>query len=101
MFFAYDTSEDFEPLHNAGKRLIESGFTMKTRVLRAYCLIGHKQDTLEKAERRLLDCIDAGFFPMAMLYRDGQSEPTLDWRRFQRIWARPAIVAAKLKGGTP
>jgi len=39
----------------------------------------------------------AGFFPFAMLYRDEKGKVGEDWRRFQRIWARPQIVYHKLK----
>jgi len=97
MFFAYDTPSDYEPLRSAGKRLNDAGFTLKSRKLRSFCLIGYRNDTFERAENRLWNCIHAGFFPMAMLYRDGKSEPETEWKRFARVWSRPAIIAAKIK----
>jgi hypothetical protein len=100
MFFAYDTHDDYEHLIDAGLRLMNAGFSIKSRSLRAYCLIGYKGDTFDKAERRLWNCIRAGFIPMAMLYRDGKNEPTIEWKRFVRAWARPAIIMAKIKGKT-
>jgi hypothetical protein len=91
MFFAYDGPEDRDPLHNAGKLLLDGGFTRSSHVLRAYVLIGYPKDTFENAESRLNECMSAGFLPMAMLYRDtkGQRDPV--WMRFQRSWARPAF----------
>jgi hypothetical protein len=93
IFFAYDTPDDREPLHEAGKRLLGNGFTRNSKVLRAYVLIGFPKDTFEDAERRLVDCIDAGFMPMAMLYRDYNGDRDTKWMKFQRMWARPAIIA--------
>lgn len=92
LFFAYDGPEDREPLHAAGKMLVDGGFTVSSGVLRAYVLIGYPHDTFEDAGKRLMECFDVGFLPMAMLYRDtkGKRDPT--WMRFQRKWARPAIT---------
>ena len=75
----------------------DAGFTLESRKLRAFCLIGYKNDTFEQAEKRLWDCIDANFIPMTMLYRDGKTEPSKEWKRFMRVWSRPAIIAAKIK----
>jgi hypothetical protein len=97
MFFAYDTPSDLEALQYAGRKLNNAGFTLASRILRTYCLIGYKNDTFEQAENRLWQCIDAGFIPMAMLYRDGRTEPTVNWKRFARVWARPAIIVSKIK----
>lgn len=97
MFFAYDTPDDYEPLVEAGKKLLKVGFTTASHTLRAYVLIGHPKDTFEKAEVRLTQTIKAGFLPMAMLYRDQGGERDLEWARFQRFWARPATVNLKIK----
>jgi hypothetical protein len=99
MFFAYDTPNDLEALQHAGRKLGSAGFTLASRILRSYCLIGYHNDTFELAEKRLRDCWQAGFVPMAMLYRNGKTEPTREWKRFARVWARPAILCAKMKGG--
>jgi hypothetical protein len=93
MFFAYDTPDDLEPLRQAGKMLLDVGFTTTSHALRAYVLIGYPRDTFDAAERRLTETIDAGFMPMAMLYRNTNNETSADWRVFQRRWARPAIIA--------
>ena len=96
MFFAYDTPNDREPLYEAGKMLMAAGFK-PTHPLRAYVLIGYPGDTFEKAESRLFDCLNAGFTPMAMLYRDkiGKRDPA--WVRFAWPWTRPAVIYAKRK----
>ncbi len=95
MFFAYDTPDDLEPLRCAGKKLLEAGFTTTSHVLRAYVLVGWAKDTFADAERRMLETMDAGFLPMAMLYRDNSGERDPAWMRWQKLWARPAIISAR------
>ena len=97
MFFAYDTLDDYEPLLEAGKKLLKAGFTTASHTLRAYVLIGSPKDTFDLASERLTDTIKAGFLPMAMLYRDKQGQVDTEWQKFQRVWARPAIVSQKIK----
>lgn len=96
LFFAYDTPDDLEPLRAAGHALRAGGFTTTSKALRAYVLIGYPRDSLADAARRLQETIDAGFVPMAMLWRDydQKSEPAHPWRQLQRAWARPAITGA-------
>jgi len=107
LFFAYDTNDDLEPLIVAGKLLKSYGFPW--RKLRAYVLIGWpenkkrgiKADTFENAERRLIETINAGFMPSAMLMRDEKTgEADHKWKLFQRAWIRPASIykIAKNKG---
>lgn len=97
LFFAYDTPDDLEPLRQAGKYLLEAGFTKASHVLRAYVLIGYRGDTFEKATERFRQCWEAGFMPMAMLFRDFEGKYSLEWKRFQREWANPIITACNLK----
>lgn len=52
---------------------------------------------MDAAEKRLRDTWDAGFLPFAMLYRDDVGEVDAEWRKFQRLWARPAIIMSRLK----
>lgn len=92
-FFAYDTPDDYEPLHEAGKLLKKYGFGY--RKLRAYVLIGYPKDNFIDAERRLINTYHAGFMPMAMLYRDKTGFRNSDWMKFQREWIRPAIIKTK------
>jgi hypothetical protein len=93
IFFAYDTPDDLEPLRNAGRALLEAGFTIASHTLRAYVLIGWPRDSFVAAEKRLQDTMAAGFIPMAMLYRDANGATSQEWRTLQRQWARPAIIA--------
>lgn len=97
LFFAYDTPDDYEPLVEAGK-LLREYFPIETfHVCRCFVLIGYPNDTTAKAETRLRQVYQVGFLPMAMLYRAEDNKiPLLEWRRFQRQWARPAIIASKL-----
>jgi hypothetical protein len=99
MYFAYDTPADIEPLIYAGKLLRDGGIknTSGSRV-KCYVLIGYPGDSMEQAERRLIDTWRAGFFPYAMLFRNEKGESNEDWRQFQRLWVRPQIVYSKLKG---
>lgn len=94
MFFAYDTPEDLEPLHAAGKMLISGGFTVRSHALRCFVLCGFKDDTIKVATKRMIETIEAGFTPMAMLWRsdDGWRNPDFIGSKFQKLWARPAII---------
>ncbi|MCX6994169.1 MAG: hypothetical protein NT011_13645 [Kiritimatiellaeota bacterium] len=103
MFFAYDTEDDLEPLREAGRMMLNAGFTKASHVLRCYVLCGwqkdntRKADTTEVAEQRMKKVMDVGFTPMAMLYIDRNFDRRHDhaWIDFQRRWARPAIIHSK------
>ena len=86
---------------NAEKSLIKAVSTLKyfnRNQLRCYVLIGYKNDTINKAEDRLRRAYEIGCLPFAMLYRDVYgSLPSLDWRRFQRQWSRPAIYKSFMR----
>lgn len=91
MFFAYDTPDDWEPLVDAARRL----FTAEPRwvarkTVRAYCLIGFPGDTFSAAEDRLRRVLSLGIVPMATAYRKNGVEK--EWQKFQRAWARPALM---------
>lgn len=97
LYCAYDTPDDYEPLVEAGKIFREAGFTVSSHTLGCYCLIGYRGDTFEKAEKRLIQTIKAGFTPYAMLYRDQKGDIDVEWRKFQRTWLRPEIIYARIK----
>ncbi len=98
IFSAYDTPDDLEPLIIAGRMLQDAGFSFRSRKLRCYVLIGYADDTMAAAEVRLKAAIHAGFWPMAMLWRHPNTgRVDKAWGKFQRIWARPAIIAARIK----
>lgn len=99
-FFAYDPGDAFETLRSAARRLIEAGFKTRGHRLQAYCLIGYPFDTLDKAEKRLRELLSVGFTPYAMLWQPDTPSaekwrPAPEWKRFQRMWLRPAIIHAK------
>jgi hypothetical protein len=93
MFFAYDTPDDLDPLRAAGASLLAAGFTTTSHVLRAYVLCGYPNDTFDAAALRMEQALDAGFMPMAMLFRDKSGTRDKEWMRWQRQWARPALIA--------
>lgn len=93
MYFAYDTPDDYEPLVDAGRMLMQAGITPRSHVMSCYNLIGYRGDTFDKAELRLRQTIAAGFMPYAMLYRDQHGQVDKEWEKFQREWLRPALVS--------
>jgi len=92
MFFAYDTDDDLEPLRDAGKMLIEGGFTTASHALRCYVLCGWLGDSFTDATSRMFQAVDAGFLPMAMLYRDKNGKRDIQWQRWVKQWARPVLI---------
>ena len=95
LFFAYDTSDDWHWLYAAGWMLIAGGFTLASHALRAYVLCGYPKDTFAAAEMRMRETMQAGFMPMAMVYRDAEGNKPSGWAAWQRQWARPSIMAGK------
>ena len=98
MYFAYDTPDDYEPLVEAGRLLQAGGFERKSHKALLLCLDrlpgryyggGGKNACGTPGE--------AGFIPYAMLYRDQKGIVDSEWRKFQRLWVRPAIVISQLK----
>lgn len=99
-YFAYDPGDAFETLQSAARRMLEAGFTSASHRLLCYVLIGFPKDSFAEAEKRLRAIAGLGFTPFAMLWRPETPsaerwKPGLDWRGFQRRWARPAIIHAK------
>ncbi len=94
LFFAYDTPDDLEPLQAAGEMLFNAGFTTQSHTLRCFVLCGFKGDTVTAATKRMVETLNAGFTPMAMLWRrdDGWRNPDFVGGKFQKLWARPAII---------
>lgn len=99
-FFAYDPGDAFETLQSAGRRLLAAGFTARSHRLGCYVLIGYPKDTFAAAEKRLLAISGVGFMPRAMLWAPDKASqekwrPAPDWKAFQRLWMRPAIIHAR------
>ena len=101
MFFAYDTPDDYEPLIAAGRLLRSGGITQTSHRAACYVLIGYPGDTMDAAEKRLLDTYRAGFWPFAMLYRDAGGKQAEQWHKFQRLWVRPQSVYHRIKTEFP
>ncbi len=98
LFFAYDRPAELEPLVEAGRMLLDAGFTRASHDLRCYVLIGYdKRDTFERCIKRFGEAYRAGFMPMAMLYHNDEGQIRKEWRQFQREWANPIITAANCK----
>lgn len=91
-FFAYDTEDDFEPLAQATKMMLDAGFTKASHSLRCYVLVGYPKDTFDLAEFRMKQVCGLGLTPMGMLWRDRVGTVGNEWRQWQRKWARPAII---------
>lgn len=92
VFFAYDSPEKFEALKNAAMIMFSAGFTRASKAVRSYVLIGYPKDTIIEAESRLNACLKIGVVPMAMLWKNEKGESSREWRRFQRLWARPMFM---------
>lgn len=102
MFFTYDTPDDLVPLQEAGKMFRESGLGITStgnisHRLRCFVLCGYPRDNIKAAEFRLKETISAGFIPMAMLWKDKTGKRDKEWGKFQREWARPAIICSQSK----
>lgn len=101
-YFAYDPGDAFETLESAARRMLAAGWTREAHRLLSYCLIGYPFDTFDKAEKRLRDLLKIGFTPYAMLWQPDTPSaekwrPAPEWKRFQRMWLRPAIIHAKAR----
>ncbi len=96
VWFAYDTPDDLEPLIEASKLLKAQKDWYRWWKCGCYCLVGYPNDTIEKAEERLLTALKLGFSPFAMFYRDPENKQikTKEWANFQRSWCREAAINA-------
>jgi hypothetical protein len=91
MFFAFDTPDDLPALEEAARMFKAAEYGTRNN-LRCYVLVGYPGDTLQDAEQRLKTVMRLGICPMAMLYRDNSGTTKQEWRHFQRMWARPAVI---------
>lgn len=100
LFFAYDTSDDYEPLVEAAKLLRHYNMIRKgNHAIRCYVLIGWKNDKIDKANERLEKVARLGYMPFAMLYNHGEEreQDRKEWVSFARTWANPWIVGTKFR----
>lgn len=96
VYFSYDDKPDFEDLVKAHKLLKDKGF-LNRRKISCYVLCGFKGDTFEAAEKRMLQVVNLGMTPFAMLYQDKEGMRNKAWLKFQRKWVRPWIIFADKK----
>ncbi len=98
MWFAYDTPDDYDPLARVAELFREHEPSALTgHRVRAYVLCGFKDDTREEAAERMMDVVELGIMPMAMLYNKGEGLPDRkEWIHFQKLWARPHIVGKRM-----
>jgi hypothetical protein len=95
VFLAYDEDRDLDPLRLAVRNLLAAGWTARSHRLRCYVLAGYSGDTQEAAEARCQTVLGLGVTPMAMVYRGPDGVYPDGWARWQRRWARPAIIHAR------
>lgn len=75
--------------------------------IRCYVLIGYEGDTIDDAERRLVQAWNMGTVPFAMRYRkpvdnfaDSFVYREREWNLLTREWTRPSITRAIMKART-
>jgi hypothetical protein len=112
LWIACDTDEAVPGMERAAEALTKAGFTREH--IRCYVLIG---DDMESNERRLQAVYAAGAMPFAQLYQPVElsdmevinnsilgtplkREYNLSWRKFHRMWSRPAATVAHVERGT-
>lgn len=90
LFFACDTENAIKPLRKAIQRI-----QLPRDKVRCYVLLKfNENETIEKAESRLMEVWEAGAMPFAQLYQptDEYIKYSWTWRNLQRNWSRPAIT---------
>ena len=99
LWLACDTDAALPRFKRAAERLQRHGFNRNK--IRCYALIG---DNTDKNEARLREIYAAGAMPFAMLYQPTDSDKKIEyspaWKRFARMWQRPAATAAHCERGT-
>ena len=95
IYFSYDRRSEYDPLREAVK-LCRAASLHRGHGISCYVLVGYKEDTFEKADKRLRRVCGLGIMPFAMFYRDKFGGCKDGWKSFQREWANPVIVGAKL-----
>lgn len=98
LWLACDTDESLTNLIHATKCLTKVGFTREH--IKCYALIG---DDMDANEARLQAIYKAGAMPFAQLYQpfeETKKKYPLEWRKFHRMWSRPAAIKAHVERGT-
>jgi len=95
LFFACDTDNSIQHLRKALKLL-----SLPNDKIRCYVLLKFNPDeTMLHAMMRLIEVYEAGATPFAQLYQppDRRIEYPHEWKRFARIWQRPAGTKSFIK----
>ena len=99
LWLACDTDGAVPGLEKAAEKLTKARFTREH--IRCYVLIG---DDMDANERRLQAVYAAGAMPFAQLYQPtdalGKKKYSAEWKRFHRMWSRPAATRAHVERGT-
>lgn len=95
VFLAADSEAALKHLRTACQHLAFLG----RQKLRCYALCAFGDDTLERAEARLMQIWEAGAMPFAQLYQPPEQRIAYSgaWRSLQRTWSRPAAMKARAK----
>ncbi len=95
VFLACDTEAGLEPLRRAVKRLAFLG----RNKLYCYVLLAYNGESMEQGLTRLRNVWEAGCIPFAQLYQlpEKYIEYPPEWRRFARLWCRPAAIKAMMR----
>lgn len=95
LWLACDTNSALPAFKKACEKLRKAGFGRDK--IRCYSLIGHD---MEKEEERNKEIWIAGAMPFSQLEMDFTRQKKVypkEWRDFQRLWQRPAIMKAHMK----
>ena len=95
IFFAADTPQAVKPLRKSLEML-----SIPRNKVRCYVLLKHNpNETISGATERMVNVWQAGAIPFAQLYQppDHRIEYSQEWRKFARIFQRPAATKAFLK----
>jgi len=94
LWVAYDSKATWKYTKAGVEKLLKAG--VPKYKIRCYVMIGFNE-TMGEAAQRLREIYDAGTLPFAQLY-DRYVEPDLlEWKKFARLWARPAIYKSIVK----
>ena len=96
LYFANDRPGDIQLLDSAKRKLIDAGFT--NNHLYAYVLVGYGNDTISKAEKRLIETFNLGYTPYAMLFMDDLGRKRdYEWRIFATSWKNSVVARSRMK----
>ena len=96
LWLACDTDASLPAFKKACEKLVKAGFTRHQ--IRCYSLVGHD---MEKEEARNREIWNAGAMPFSQLERGFsrvKDEYSREWKAFERLWQRPALMYAHMKG---